>query len=274
MILKYVIEEDALLVKEYLEKIGLSRNIRKKARVQDIIYINGDKSKNYVLLHKGDILELKFTEKANDNITSVASDLDIKYEDEYLMVINKPKGISSQPSRKHVTDNIISMIKHYFEVNNINSNVHLVNRLDFQTSGLMIIAKDGITHFAFSKIDIKKLYLCEIVGHIEPVSGIIDLPIAREKAPSIKRYVSEEGKRSITKYKVIKKLENKDLVEVLLETGRTHQIRVHFSYLHHPLVGDELYGTKDECLKLHCFSLTFKHPWKNENIEIVDYPSW
>ena len=73
---------------------------------------------------------------------------------------------------------------------------------------------------------------------------------------------------------VIKKLENKDLVEVLLETGRTHQIRVHFSYLHHPLVGDELYGTKDECLKLHCFSLTFKHPWKNENIEIVDYPSW
>ena len=274
MILKYNIEEDNILVKEYLEKIGLSRNIRKKARIQDIIYINGEKGRNYYPLHKGDILELKFEEKTNENIVSTISNLDIKYEDEHFIIISKPRGISSQPSRKHVSDNVISMVKHYFEVNNINSNVHLVNRLDYQTSGLMIIAKDGITHFAFSKVDIEKKYLCEIVGHIEPESGVIDLPIAREEAPSIKRFVSENGKRSITKYKVIKKLENKDLVEVLLETGRTHQIRVHFSYLNHPLVGDELYGTKDKCLKLHCFSLSFMHPWKNEKIEIIDYPSW
>lgn len=274
MILKYKIEEDNILVKEYLEKIDLSRNIRKKARIQNIIYINGVIGKNYYPLHTGDILELRFEEQANENIVSNVSELDIKYEDEYILIINKPRGISSQPSRKHVTDNVISMVKHYFEENNINTNVHLVNRLDFQTSGLMIIAKDGVTHFAFSKVDIKKLYLCEIVGHIEPESGVIDLPIAREEAPSIKRYVSENGKRSITKYRVIKKLDNKDLVEVLLETGRTHQIRVHFSYLNHPLVGDELYGTKDKYLKLHCFSLSFIHPWKNKKIEIVDYPSW
>lgn len=274
MILKYVIEEDSILVKEYLEKIGLSRNLRKKVRLQDIIYINGEKAKNYFPLKKGDILELCFHENMNEEIVQNNMPLDIQYEDEYLMIINKPRAISSQPSRKHVFDNIVSVVKNYFVKEGINSNIHLVNRLDYQTSGLMIIAKDGVTHFAFSKVKIEKKYLCEIEGHIEPKQGVIDLPIARYDAPSIKRYVSDTGKPSQTIYKVLKKLENKDLVEVLLETGRTHQIRVHFSYLNHPLIGDELYGRKEDFLRLHCFSLKFNHPWTNKKIEVVNYPKW
>ncbi len=274
MILKYIIQEDNILVKEYLEKIGLSRNIRKKVRLQDIIYINGAKSKNYFPLKKGDVLELRFQENMNEEIVENDMPLDIKYEDEYLMIINKPRAISSQPSRKHVSDNVVSIVKNYFMKKGINSNIHLVNRLDYQTSGLMIIAKDGVTHFAFSKIKIEKKYLCEIEGHINPEQGIINLPIARYDAPSIKRYVSESGKQSKTVYKVLKNMENKDLVEVLLETGRTHQIRVHFSYLNHPLVGDELYGNKSDYLRLHCFSLMFIHPWTNNKIEIVNYPKW
>lgn len=274
MILKYVIEEDNILVKEYLEKIGLSRNLRKKVRLHDIIYINGEKAKNYFPLRKGDILELCFHENMNEEIIQNDMPLDIQYEDEYLMIINKPRAISSQPSRKHIFDNIVSVVKNYFVAKGINSNIHLVNRLDYQTSGLMIIAKDGVTHFAFSKVKIEKKYLCEIEGHIEPEQGVIDLPIDRYDAPSIKRYVSDTGKPSQTVYKVIKKMENKDLVEVLLETGRTHQIRVHFSYLNHPLIGDELYGKKEDYLRLHCFSLMFKHPWTNEKIEVVNYPKW
>ena len=276
MILKYIIEENEILVKEFLEKKGLSRNLRKKARINDIIYINGVKAKNYFPLYKGDLLELVFTEKMNDEIESNEEiEIEILYEDDYILVVNKPSGISSQPSRKHQTDNLISCIKSYFIKNNIQSNIHLVNRLDFSTSGLMIIAKDGVTHFEFSKINILKKYVCEIEGHINPDNGVINLPIDRYEAPSIKRYVSENGKPSITYYNVIKKKNNTDIVDVTLGTGRTHQIRVHFSHLGHPLIGDELYGKKDEFLKLHCYCLSFNHPWDDtKKIEVIKYPFW
>ena len=276
MILKYIIEENEILVKEFLEKKGLSRNLRKKARINDIIYINGVKARNYFPLYKGDLLELVFTEKMNDEIESNEEiEIEILYEDDYILVVNKPRGISSQPSRKHQTDNLISCIKSYFIKNNIQSNIHLVNRLDFSTSGLMIIAKDGVTHFEFSKINILKKYVCEIEGHINPDNGVINLPIDRYEAPSIKRYVSENGKPSITYYNVIKKKNNTDIVDVTLGTGRTHQIRVHFSHLGHPLIGDELYGKKDEFLKLHCYCLSFNHPWDDtKKIEVIKYPFW
>ena len=276
MILKYIIEENEILVKEFLKKKGLSRNLRKKARINDIIYINGVKARNYFPLYKGDLLELVFTEKMNDEIESNEEiEIEILYEDDYILVVNKPSGISSQPSRKHQIDNLISCIKSYFIKNNIQSNIHLVNRLDFSTSGLMIIAKDGVTHFEFSKINILKKYVCEIEGHINPDNGVINLPIDRYEAPSIKRYVSENGKPSITYYNVIKKKNNTDIVDVTLGTGRTHQIRVHFSHLGHPLIGDELYGKKDEFLKLHCYCLSFNHPWDDtKKIEVIKYPFW
>ena len=249
MKVKYIVEEENILVKEYLELKGLSRKLRKKVRVQDIIYINGQKARNYYQLN-------------------------IIYEDEYLIIIDKPRGLSSQPSRKHPKDNIISCVKNYFINQGITNNIHLVNRLDLATSGLMIIAKDGITHFEFSKIEIEKKYLCEIEGFIEPTSGTIDEPIDRYPAPNIRRYVCESGKRSITHYKVLEKYENSELIEVLLETGRTHQIRVHFSYKGHPLIGDELYGTKKDYLRLHSFSLKFIHPITKQEISVSNYPDW
>lgn len=274
MKIKYIVEEDNILVKDYLALKGLSRTLRRRARVQDVITINGEKAKNYFPLHKGDTLELTFVEQPNDEILASDIDLDIKYEDEYFIIINKPRGISSQPSRKHLTDNVISAVKNYFIKQGIETNVHLVNRLDLNTSGLMIIAKDGVTHFEFSKVKIKKQYLCEIEGFIEPEEGVIDKPIDRYPAPSILRYVSDTGKPSQTFYKVLKKYDHTELVEVTLGTGRTHQIRVHFSSLGHPLVGDELYGTKDEFLKLHCFSLEFIHPWTHQEINLKEYPDW
>lgn len=274
MVLKYIIDEEKILVKEYLEKIGLSRKLRKRARIEDVIYINGVLSKNYYELHKGDELKIIFDESINEQILTNEKNINILYEDEYFMIIEKENNMSSQPSQKHPMNNVISCLKQYFINNNINSNIHLVNRLDYSTSGLMIIAKDGITHFEFSKIKIVKKYLCQIEGHIDPKNGTIDLPIARYDAPSIKRYVCSDGKQSITHYKVIDQEFDSDYLEVTLETGRTHQIRVHLSYLGHPLIGDELYGNKADELKLHCYYLKFKHPWNDKEIEIRNYPNW
>ena len=277
MKLKYICEKE-MLVKEYLAYVGISHHLRKKVRGLDNIYINGIHSKNYYQLNIGDVLELEFNETLNCEYKANFDDLDkieIKYEDEYLMVISKQNNISSLPSRKHELDNVLSIIKAYFINNNINSNIHLANRLDYATSGLMIISKSNICQHELSKVDITKKYLAKVDGIINIKEGLIDAPIAREKAPSIKRYVSSEGQSAKTKYKVLEEKENISLVELELLTGRCHQIRVHLSYLGAPIIGDKLYGNeKGERLYLHAYYLRFKHPFKDEIIEILDYPKW
>lgn len=273
MILKYIIEEE-IIVKDFLVKMGLSRKTRKKVRVQDIIYINNEKAKNYYLLKKGDILELRFSEKPNEDIFNSTFNFDIKYEDENILIIVKPRDISSQPSKKHLTDNVISSVKQYFFEKGIESNVHIVTRLDYCTSGVMIIAKNGITHYELSKVNITKKYLSEVEGFFENESGKINKNISRYPAPSIKRYIDENGKIAITQYKVLKKYHNSSLVEAKLETGRTHQIRLHFSSMGHPIIGDELYGEGKDFLRLHCYYVSFINPFTKDEIKIYDYPDW
>ena len=276
MILKYVIEEDGLLVKEYLEKIGLSRNIRKKARVQDIIYINGDKSKNYVLLHKGDILELKFTEKANDNITSVASDLDIQYEDEYLMVINKDSGVVVHPGAGNSNDTLVNGLLYYNKTLSKGEEFRpgIVHRLDKDTSGLMIVAKDDKAHELladdFKNKRIHREYIALLDGVFPQKKAIIDAPIGRSKQYFDKMEVCKDGKKAITNLEVIKKYKDYTLVKLVLETGRTHQIRVHLAYMGYPVHNDPVYSNKvctDFGQFLHSAYLKFKHPITGEVLE-------
>ena len=271
---KYIVDVDEMMVKEYLEYLGISRRIRRKVRVLDNIYINNQKAKNYYLVHRGDELLLRFEENINENFIPSSLNIEILYEDQWLIIINKPTNIASQPSRKHPTDNVISFLTSYFHEHNIQANIHLVNRLDFSTTGLMIISKSGILHYEMTKTSITKKYICEIEGKMDDKVGIIRLGIDRYPAPSIKRFVSENGKMAITKYQVLKENKTSSILEVLLVTGRTHQIRVHFSYLGHPLIGDSLYGKEKDGLRLHCYSLEWIHPITKETIKIQKYPNW
>lgn len=278
MKLKYVCEKE-MLVKEYLEYVGISHHLRKKVRALDNIFINGVKAKNYYKLNLGDVLELEFNEELNSSYTANFDDLDkikIKYEDEYLMVISKDINISSLPSKRHEKDNVLSILKAHFINNNINSNIHLINRLDYATSGLMIIAKSNICQHELTKEHITKKYLAYVDGLLDIKEGLIDAPIAREEAPSILRYVSPQGQSALTKYKVLKEEDSNSLVELELLTGRCHQIRVHMKSLGAPIVGDKLYNDKcdSSILHLHSYSLSFIHPFTKENIEIIDYPNW
>ena len=209
----------------------------------------------------------------NSNIIPLKMNLDILYEDEWFLVVNKPAGMAIHPSVTHYNNSLSNGIKYYFDLIDLHKKIRPVNRLDFDTSGLVIFAKCEYIQEMFSRQmangDFKKYYLCIVDGTLSKKSGIIDLPIARKKDSIILHEVNDEGKHAITSYHVIKEFENYSLIELWLETGRTHQIRVHMSYLGHPLLGDDLYGGKLDLIArhaLHAYKLKFTHPFTHEEI--------
>lgn len=279
MKLDYKVEKESIL-KDYLLEIGLSRRFCRRVKLYGKMYLNGAEVKNFVNVYPGDIITLDYQEDENDEILPKEASIDIKYEDEHILIINKPFGLTSQPSRLHYEDNVISYVKSYLHSKGIVTNIHVVTRLDYQTSGLMIIAKDGHTHYLLSRDNtIEKKYKAIVEGILDIKEGIIDKPIARKDELSILREVNENGKRAITEYKVIGEKDNRSLIDIKLHTGRTHQIRVHFSFIGYPLIGDKLYGKEDNRLMLHCYSLRFKNPYALDNkqedlIEIVCEPDF
>lgn len=274
MKLTYIVDHECL-VKEYMNYLNLSRRFSKKVKLYGKIYINGVESKNYFPLKNGDELVLEFNEEVNDEIISKDFPLDIKYEDENVLIIDKPISLASQPSHLHFENNVVSYVKKYFEDNNINSNVHVVNRLDYQTSGLMLISKNGFTHHELTKEKIiERKYYCIVEGLLEEKEGTIIKGIKREREGSIRRIAADDGALSITHYKVVCEKDNRSLIDVKLDTGRTHQIRVHFSFLGYPLVGDKLYGNEDDRLYLHCYSLSYVDPYNGDKKSIISIPDF
>lgn len=269
----YRVEKNHITIKDYLKEQGCSRNLLKRIRVHDCIYVNGEKKKNYEEVFIGDEIIIDYQEKINQEILVNSEGFEILYEDRYMLAILKSDQVASQPSRRHPTDNIVSLVKHYFNEKGIEANVHIINRLDFSTTGIVLIAKSGNIHYELSKIPIEKKYVCWVHGILVDKQGTIDLPIRRAEPGIILRCVVEDGKRAITHYRVIKESDN-SLLEVRLETGRTHQIRVHMAHIGHPVIGDKLYGRDNPPLYLHCYSLVFIHPITRALVEITHHPQW
>ena len=273
MVLKYKITEDDI-VKSFLLKQNISRNLGRKIKLYGKIYINGELSKNWFKLKPGDELVIEYFEPQNQEIISASKGLDIVYEDEYLLVANKPINLSIQPSRKHFDDNLIARLKAYYQNQGINSNFHIVTRLDFSTSGLVLIAKEGYIHHLLSQTAIEKKYLAKVNGVFIDEKGLINIPISRVKTDFIKRTIDERGKAALTEYRHVTSSENFSILELTLKTGRCHQIRVHLSAIGFPIIGDKLYGQASEFLYLHSFYLRFLHPITQEFIELINYPNW
>lgn len=247
-----------------------SRLLYKLIKMQKIL-LNNKICDTRSIANVGDVITIDFNyEEDNSNIVPTQMNLDIVFEDDWLLIINKPAGIAIHPSILHYSDSLCNGIRFYFDKIGLNKKVRPVNRLDLNTSGLVVFAKcEYIQECLISQMknnEFKKEYLAVCNGIFEKKSGTINLPIARKENSIIERCISEDGQPSITHYEVLKDFDNYSLVKCSLETGRTHQIRVHMSAIGHPLLGDSLYGSISDLIDrqaLHCYNLQFVHPVNN-----------
>ncbi len=272
------IADEHVKVKTFLKKHDVSKALLAKIKFAGgHILVNNQPQNAIYLLDIGDrvIIDIP-AEQAFENLQAVSRPLQIVYEDEHFMVIEKPAGIASIPSVLH-SNTIANFVKAYYVDNQYeNQQVHIVTRLDKDTSGLMLFAKHGYAHARLDKQlqkkTIKKKYYALVKGHQDlPSKDEIIAPIARPEDSIITRHVHKSGKYAHTAYE--KKASFADgihLVDIHLLTGRTHQIRVHFSHIGFPLLGDDLYGGSlaDGINRqaLHCHRLEFFHPFKEEQV--------
>lgn len=265
-------------VKELLKlKFQISDRLLVKLKKNIKIWLNSTPTFVNSRLKPFDIVEILIDfEEKSENIIPTQMDLNIIYEDEYYIVINKPSGIAIHPSILHYTDSLANGVKFYFEQKNIKKKIRPINRLDKYTSGIVIFAKNEyIQEFLvkeMKKNTFFKEYIAVCEGIFESKIGTINLPIGRKENSIIERCVCSNGDIAITHYNVLKSLKNTSVVHVTLETGRTHQIRVHLSNIGHPILGDTLYGNPSSVINrqaLHAYKVKFIHPITGLNVEYI-----
>ena len=280
MFIRYVIKniDSKLTLNDLLKnKFNISSRLLSKLIRNKKILVNGDIFDTRLKCSVEDELFIDFSfEEDNSNIIPTKMDLSIIYEDEWLLVVNKPANIPVHPSMEHFTDSLANGIRFYFDSIGLKKKIRIVNRLDLNTSGLIIIAKCEYIQECLVKEmydnTFKKSYLALASGIFNKKDDVLTFPIARKHGSIIERCVDfENGQFSITHYRVIKEIDGNSLIVCSLKTGRTHQIRVHMSYIGHPLVGDSLYGDCDisdfpDGQLLHCYRLRFIHPITNNLI--------
>ncbi len=260
-------------IREYLLSFHLAKAKIYNLFLEKRIYLNGELATENTKIIKNSVLSIIYDEKIN--YIPYKYELEILYEDDYLLIINKPPFFMVHPDEENKDKTVANMVAYYYLKKNISTNVRYVHRLDTETTGILVFAKDMLTesymNYNFMQHSFKRYYLAICSGEVKPDEGTIDAPIGLDRHHNQRRRVSKTGQNAITHYKVLKYYKHFSLVEMLLETGRTHQIRVHMKYLGYPLLGDELYGGSIKKIKrvaLHSARFVFYHPFLEEEITI------
>lgn len=266
------INDSSKTIKNYLLSKNLSDEKIKYLLNNDCCYVNGMVvSENYELTIN-DVLCIDTCFFDNLDYSPTENKIDILYEDEYLLLVNKPAKCIIYDDAKY--DTMANYIAYYYMSKDLEYKIRHAHRLDYDTSGCLLYAKDVITHAALNKIiedgSFKRYYLAVVENEFDNKSGKINYNIGKDRHVNGKMIISKTGKKAVTNYVVKKKFKGYSLVSLLLETGRTHQIRVHMSAIKHPLVGDSMYGstTKFSRVLLHSHKVDFIHPITNKHIVI------
>jgi len=272
MHLEFIINKESNVI-EFLKQQGVSRRLTRKMKTAGSLLLNKKPANFYTKVYPGDELFLEYNEQVNEEIPISTLPINVIYEDEYLLIVMKENNLSVQPSKKHFEDNLISRVKNYYLNQGIKTNIHIVNRLDYATSGLVLVAKEGFTQHLLSLEVIEKKYLAIVKG-IPLKTQNIDIGIMRDPNHTIKRMVHPQGQRAITNYQLLEIRNGCGVLELKLITGRTHQLRLHMASINHPIIGDGLYGSSGDQLLLHSYYLAFKHPYLNKKMVFINYPFW
>ncbi|HZK11443.1 MAG TPA: RluA family pseudouridine synthase [Atribacterota bacterium] len=276
--------EDKIRLDLYLtqQEIYPSRSQIRNLISQGKIRVNNRPGKPSYILKNRDVIDLAPPEQKELEIKAEAIPLDIIYEDEYLVVVNKPADMIVHPTGKIRSGTLVNALLYYCQdsLSGIGGVIRpgIVHRLDKNTSGLIVVAKNDLAHLDLSKQmkehQVTKKYIALVHGNLKDDSGIIDAPIGRSLKNRKKMAVTEEGKsrKAVTQFKVLKRFFGYTLIEATLHTGRTHQIRVHLAFIGYPIVGDQLYGHKKQGLNinrqaLHSHILGFMHPLSKKYME-------
>ena len=244
MELKIVAQREGRLSSFLLGELKMSTGLMNKLKWGDGIRVNGEPQRTNFAVKSGDVITVRLDEEepeypAQDGCLSVL------YEDDYLLVVDKPAGMLIHPSRSKNEGTLANFVAGYYQKTGQKCAFHPMTRLDRDTFGIVLLAKNAHVHTLLQGADVKKTYHALVFGEPDETEGVIDAPIARRPLPSLLRYVREDGKPSVTEYRVLER--NGRLCKLALRpvTGRTHQLRVHCSHMGFPILGDPQYGSED-----------------------------
>ncbi|MBU1144926.1 MAG: RluA family pseudouridine synthase [Firmicutes bacterium] len=227
------------------------------------------------MVHTGDVIDIDLSSFEQLDFEPDFGPLKVLFEDEWVLVIDKSPGIIIYPEFKHEHNTLVNLVAAYYKNQGLNRQIRYLHRLDKDTSGVMIFAKNFLSHSYLSNLwdheMISREYTLLVEGHLPKPKGTIDAPIGKDRHKNNHYLVLPTGKKAVTHYEVLKEFSNYSLIKCRLETGRTHQIRVHLSYLGNPLLGDTLYQAKTKEVKrvmLHSSKIEFFHPILKKMIEV------
>ena len=284
---EHVINIDEEYAGERIDKVlaseveTLSRSFLQKLLKEGRIYSNDKAVKSNYRVRENDRITFEIPEAVEPNIQAEDIPLSILYEDADVLLVDKPKGMVVHPAAGHYSGTLVNAVMYHCrgQLSGINGVLRpgIVHRIDRDTTGSLIVCKNDLSHNSIAmqlkEHSINRRYRAIVCGILQQEEGVIDAPIGRDKKDRKKMAVTQEGKTAVTHYRVLKRFRQYTYVECVLETGRTHQIRVHMASIGHPLLGDEVYGRKVDKYKcqgqcLHAMTLGFVHPSSKEYIEV------